>query len=233
MVKVLTFIKRKAGMPVDEFQQYWRARHPDAVTKLPGIRRYVQSHVLPTAYAKGEPVHDGIAEVWANDTDALRAMTKSPFHPALIADEERFIDRSKMGFIVTDEHVVEGPGVLQSRGPMSNDGTGELKAVEFFTRQPGLSVEDFRRHWWGPHAALAAKVPGLRRYVISATRPSAYGAGRVPAYDGAALMWFESGDTLKAAGGSAEYKALVADRTNFLAPGQPPFLLTREYVIVG
>jgi uncharacterized protein (TIGR02118 family) len=220
MVKVLTFIKRKAGMPVDEFQQYWRARHPDAVTKLPGIRRYVQSHVLPAAYAKGEPVHDGIAEVWADDTDALRAMTKSPNHPALIADEERFIDRSKMGIIVTNDHVVR-------------DGSGELKAIEFFNRRPDLSVEDFQRHWKGPHAVLATAVPGLKRYVINATRSSAYGAGRAPAYDGAALMWLESGDALKAAGGSAEYKALVADRANFLAPGQPPFLLTREYVIVG
>ena len=223
MVKVLTFIKRKAGMPVDEFQHYWRTRHPDAVTKLPGIRRYAQSHVLPTTYAKGEPVHDGIAEVWATDTDALRAMTKSAFHPALIADEEKFIDRSKMGFIVTDEHVVE----------LAKDGAGELKAVELFTRRSDLSPEDFRRHWGGPHAALAAKVPGLRRYVISATRPSAYGTGRAPAYDGAALMWFESADALKTAGGSAEYEALGADRANFLAPGQPPFLLTREYVIVG
>jgi uncharacterized protein (DUF1330 family) len=71
------------------------------------------------------------------------------------------------------------------------------------------------------------------RYVISATRPSADAAGRAPAYDGAALMWFESGDALRTAAASAEYKAMVADRAQFLAPGQPPFLLTKEYVIVG
>ena len=220
MVKVLTFITRKAGMPVDEFQTYWRTRHPDAVTKLPGIRRYVQSHVLPNTYAKGEPVHDGIAEVWADDTDALRAMTKSPAHPALIADEERFIDRSRMGILVTEDEVAK-------------NGSGEIKGVEFFTRKPGMSVEDFQRHWRTTHAALATKIPGVGRYVISATRPSAYGAGRAPAYDGAALMWFDSMDALKTAGGSAEYKAIVADRAHFLAPGQPPFLLTKEYVIVG
>jgi uncharacterized protein (TIGR02118 family) len=191
-----------------------------AVTKLPGIRRYVQSHVLPGAYAKGEPVHDGIAEVWADDTDALRAMTKSPAHPALVADEERFIDRSRMGIIVTDDEVVK-------------NGSGEVKGVEFFTRRPGMSVEDFQRHWRSTHAALATKIPGVGRYVVSATRPSAYAAGRAPAYDGAALMWFESMDALKTAGGSAEYKAMMADRAHFLAPGQPPFLLTKEYVIVG
>jgi uncharacterized protein (TIGR02118 family) len=220
MVKVMTFIKRKAGMPVDEFQDYWRTRHPDVVTKLPGIRRYVQSHVLPSSYAKGEPVHDGIAEVWADDTDALRAMTKSPAYRALIEDEAQFIDRAKMGFIVTEEHVAK-------------DGYGAVKAIELFTRRPDLSVDAFQHHWRTAHAALAIKVPGIRRYVMSATRASAYGSGRTPAYDGAALMWFESADALRAAGGSAEYKALVADRASFLAPGPPPFLLTTEYVIVG
>ena len=221
MVKVVTFLKRKAGMPVAEFQQYWRTRHPDAVTKLPGIRRYVQSHVLPNAYAKGaEPVHDGIAEVWADDTDALRAMTKSPAHAALVADETRFIDRARMGFIVTEEYVAK-------------DGFGHLKAIEFFTRRPDLSVEAFQRHWRESHAALATRVPGMRRYVVSATRASAYTGGRAPAYDGVALMWFESADALKAAGGSAEYKALVADRANFLAPGPPPFILTTEFVVIG
>jgi uncharacterized protein (TIGR02118 family) len=220
MVKVLTFITRKAGMPVDEFQRYWRTRHPEVVTKLPGIRRYVQSHVLPSAYAKGEPVHDGVAEVWADDTDAFRAMTKSPAYADVVADEAKFIDRARMGTIVTEDHVVK-------------PGTGALKAIEFFTRRPDLSVEAFQRHWRTVHAALAATIPGVGRYVISATRPSAYAGGRTPAYDGAALMWFESADALKTAGASAEYKAMVADRASFLAPGQPPFILTTEYVVVG
>jgi uncharacterized protein (TIGR02118 family) len=181
----------------------------------------VQSHVLPTAYAKkAEPVYDGIAEVWADDTDALREMAKSSVHSAVVGDEAKFIDRSKMGFIVTEEHVAK-------------DGFGHLKAVEFFTRRPDLSVEAFQAHWRGAHAALATKVPGVRRYVASMTRASASEGGRTPAYDGAALMWFEAAESLKTAATSDEYKALVADRAEFLAPGQPPFILTREYVIVG
>ena len=87
MVKVLTFIKRRSGMSVEEFQRYWLTRHPAVVTRLPGVRRYVQSHTLASSYAKGEPVWDGIAEVWADDTSALRAMTQSPHHPALQEDE--------------------------------------------------------------------------------------------------------------------------------------------------
>jgi uncharacterized protein (TIGR02118 family) len=223
MVKVLTFIKRKGGMPVDEFQTYWRTQHPKAVTRLPGIRRYVQSHVLPESYAKREPTYDGIAEVWADDTDAFRAMTKSPAHPDLIADEARFIDRAQMGIIVTEEHVAKN----------DEPGATALKGIEFFTRKPELSVEAFQHYWKTTHAALAAKIPGVRRYVVSATRASAYAAGRTPVYDGAASMWFASGDALKAAGGCPEYQALIADRANFLSAGHPPFIVTREHVIVG
>jgi uncharacterized protein (TIGR02118 family) len=223
MVKVLTFLKRPAGMPLDSFQEYWRTAHPDVVLRLPGVRRYVQSHVLASAYAKGEPLYDGIAEVWADDTDALRAMTRSPEHPRLIEDEAKFIDRARMGFIVTEDRVVVDGDELPA---------GAVKAVELFTRRPGSSVDDFQRHWRDVHAPMVAKVPGLQRYVVSATRASAYAAGRAPAYDGANLLWFAAPEALKAAGRSAEYQAAVGDRTHFLAPGPPPFLLTREYVIV-
>ena len=94
-------------------------------------------------------------------------------------------------------------------------------------------MDAFQRYWRETHAALATKIPGVRRYVVSATRASAYTAGRSPAYDGAALMWFASPDALKSAGASAEYQALIADRASFLAAAQPPFITTREHVIVA
>ena len=52
MIKSIVFFKRKPGMSVGDFQAYWLARHPDVVTRLPGIRRYVQSHTLPSIYTR-------------------------------------------------------------------------------------------------------------------------------------------------------------------------------------
>src|SRR5438046_7405192 len=150
MVKVLTFIKRKSGMPVDEFQTYWRTEHPKVVTRLPGIRRYVQSHVLPESYAKREPVYDRIAEVWADDTDAFRAMTKSAVHPDLIADEAQFIDRAQMGVIVTEDYATKD-------GEISAEAR---KGIEFFTRKAELTDDAFHRYWCETHAGLAASIPG-------------------------------------------------------------------------
>lgn len=223
MVKVVTFLKRKSGMSVEDFQRYWRTRHPEVVVRLPGVRRYVQSHTLASSYGKGEPVYDGIAEVWADDTDALRAMTRSPDNAKVQADEAQFIDRATMGFLVTEEQVVVDGAVTPDA----------VKALEFLSRKAGTSVDEFQRNWRDGHAKILKGIPGLRRCVLSATRRAAYEAGRTPAHDGVTSLWFDSSDALRAAASSPDYRAAVTDRERFLARGQPPFIVTREHVIVG
>lgn len=223
MIKVVTFIKRKPGMPVDAFQAYWRERHPAVVTRLPGVRRYVQSHTLSSAYAGGEPAYDGIAEVWADSTDALRAMTQSPAYAAVQADEAEFIDRAAMGFVVTDEHVVKN-------GPVPADA---IKRVTFITRRAGLSVDEFQRYWREIHGPLAAGIPSLRRYVQSHTRRAAYEGGRTPAWDGMASAWFDSTDAIADLTATQRYAASLADRANFTAPDPTRAIVTREHVIVA
>ena len=156
MVKVITFLKRIPGMPVEEFQGYWRTRHPEVVTRLPGVRRYVQSHTLLSAYRTDEPIYDGIAEVWADDTASLRAMTQSPAHAGVQADEACFIDRANMGVIITEDHVVKD-------GLPPPDA---VKSVDFLTRKASLPVEEFQRHWLLVHGPIAAANPA-----VAAVRP--------------------------------------------------------------
>ena len=83
MVKALSFFKRRAGMSVGDFQAYWRASHPEVVVKLPGLRRYAPSHTLVSGYRKGEPIYDGIAEVWFDDTGAMRALAGTAAYAAV------------------------------------------------------------------------------------------------------------------------------------------------------
>jgi len=224
MVKVITFIKRKPGMSVEEFQGYWLSRHPDVVTRLPGVRRYVQSHTLLSAYERGNPTYDGIAEVWADDTAALRAMTQSPVHPELQADEARFIDRASMGVIITEDHVVKDGAAAPDTA---------VKSVDFLVRKAGLPVKEFQRHWLLVHGPIAAAIPALRRYVQSHTRRGAYEAGRVPTYDGAAITWYGSAEEFRAAAASAGYARVAADGLEFLAMDRVRSILTREHVIVA
>jgi uncharacterized protein (TIGR02118 family) len=223
MIKAITYLKRRPGMPVEEFQTYWRTRHPEVVKKLPGLRRYVQSHARRGIYEKRQPAYDGIAEVWFDDTNALRALRETRELATVQADEVKFIDRITMGLIISDDHVIlDGPTHPEM-----------AKGVGFVKRKPGMSVEDFQRHWREAHAPLAVQLPGLRRYEQCHTRLAAYASGREPRWDGISIIWFDDAKALRAAQQSPEFERARADDANFVAPDPIPFLITTEYVVVG
>jgi uncharacterized protein (TIGR02118 family) len=109
MVKMIYVFTRKPDLSVEDFQRYWRETHAPIAAKIPGVRRYVQCHVLPELYERENlPPYDGAAEVWFDDMDALRTAFRSPEVQAAREDEKNFIDHSKAFLIVTEENVVVG-----------------------------------------------------------------------------------------------------------------------------
>jgi len=222
MVKAVAFFKRKSGMSVEAFQAYWRTTHAGAVSRLPGMHRYVQSHTLLSGYRKREPIYDGVAELWFDDTGAMRALVGTEAYAAVQADEAVFIEPGTMGLLLTEEHVIKD-------GPVPTDG---VKQIEFVTRKPGMAVEAFHRYWREVHGPLAASIAVVRRYAQSHTRRSAYEGGRVPAWDGVAMMWFDDTQAMRASAGTPEYSRVLADEPNFMAP-DGPFIIAKEHVIVG
>lgn len=222
MVKAITFIKRKPGMAVEEFQEYWRTRHAEIVSDLPGLRGYVQSHSLLSGYRRGELVYDGIAEVWFDDVQAMRDLVGTAAYAAVQADEEKFIDKTSMGVILTDEHVIKD-------GPIPDDG---VKNVEFVSRRPDLAVEEFQRYWREVHGPIAAQIPVIRRYVQSHARLAAYRDGRQPKYDGCAITWFDSTDAMRQSARTEAYALTRADEPNFIPDEEIPLIITKEHVIL-
>ncbi len=223
MVKMVAFFKRKPGMSIEDFQSYWRTTHADIVVKLPGIRRYVQSHTILSGYRKGEPIYDGMAELWFDNTDAMRAQAGTPEFAAVRADEPNFMDVASQGSIITEEHVIKD-------GPVPVDG---VKNVEFVSHKPGMPIEDFQKHWREVHGPLGAAIPVVRRYVQSHTRLSIYQKGKTPLYDGVALTWFDSTQAMRTSATTPEYDRTREDEPNFIAAGKLPVIITKEHVIVG
>ena len=109
MVKLIYCISKKPDMTVEEFQRYWREVHAPIAAAIPGVRRYVQSHVVPATYG-GErgPGFDGAAELWWDDMDAMRAAMGTPQVQAALDDEKNFIDHTRVASFVTQENVVVG-----------------------------------------------------------------------------------------------------------------------------
>ena len=223
MVKLVVYFKRRAGMEVEPFQEYWRTRHAEMASGLPGVRRYVQSHTLLAGYRKGEPVCDGVAEIWFDDVDAIRALQGTDALRAAQEDVAKFIDRSTMKTLVTDEHLTkdgELPGEC-------------VKNIEFVHRRPGLAVEEFQRYWREVHGPLASEIPMVVRYVQSHCRQGGYANGRQPPCDGIATMWFEGTVAMRESARTDAYARTCAVSPNFIAPGALPFVITREHVIVA
>ena len=222
MVKTITFIKRKPGMNLDEFGQYWRARHAPIVIKLPGLRHYVQCHTILSGYRNGEPAFDGVAEVWFDSTDAMREGAKTAEYRAVRADEPNFIDLAKIDFIITEERVQKDVPANASM----------VHLIEFVKRKPGMPVEEFQRHWSGVHGPLGAEIPMVRRYVQCHVRPAAYRDGRQPPFDGVAEVWFDSTAAMRESATTPEYRAVRADEPNFIDTTHPlPFIITRDFVV--
>ena len=106
MVKLIYCISRKPELSVEEFQRYWRETHGPIAGRIPGLRRYVQCHVVPEVYGGRTPPYDGAAELWFDDMDALRAAMQSPEVQAALEDERNFIDHSRVASFVTIEKPV-------------------------------------------------------------------------------------------------------------------------------
>ncbi len=108
-----------------------------------------------------------------------------------------------------------------------------VKLIYCITRKQGLSVEEFQRYWRETHAGIAARIPGVRRYVQCHTLPGSYAGESAPAYDGAAELWFDDEDALQRAMASPETQAAREDERNFIDHSKVFYLVTCENVVVS
>lgn len=108
MIKSLSLLVRKDGMTHEAFMKHWVEVHGPLALKVPGLRRYVQSHIQdrrrrPDIPDIGVEV-DGIAETWYDDAEAMARAVATPEMKALHADGALFIGRIQS--FITHEHVV-------------------------------------------------------------------------------------------------------------------------------
>ncbi|MFQ4142639.1 EthD family reductase [Chlorogloeopsis sp. ULAP02] len=109
MVKVFALVKRKAGMPLEEFRKYSLEVHAPKDLKLPGLRRYLQCHVRDSFYAIGESILDCVSQLWFDDVQSLEKALNSPQGKEAEQDLANFIEPKYVHTFVATEHWVIGP----------------------------------------------------------------------------------------------------------------------------
>ena len=213
MIRLIFVLRRKPGMSLTDFQQYWRSTHGPLVAKHSAtlnILRYVQVHTLEDpvndqlagARGKMEPPYDGVAELWWNNREELTASFVSASGQAagreLLEDEARFIDlpNSPLWFAHDYPQVNPTPEEMVAREHSS------LVKLFFCLRHPAnQSLEEAQLYWrtnHGPTIRGVAQGMGIKRYLqvhrcaepleqqLRASRKT-----QVAPYTGHAEAWFD------------------------------------------
>ncbi len=108
-----------------------------------------------------------------------------------------------------------------------------VKGIALLKRKPGLSPEEFRRHYEEVHAPLIRRlVPSIRKYVRNyvTVRPFPPAAGQ-PEFDCVTEQWFDSMEgfqEMMAAMSGEAGRAIRADERTFLDRGQTVYLIAEE-----
>lgn len=109
MAKLLVLSKRREGLPLPAFKDYCLGAHAARVLQVPGLRRYVQGHVVEGYYSIGEAVLDCVEQLWFDNLDALLEACRSMEHQLVRADYRLFTEERYLHEMIVREHWIIGP----------------------------------------------------------------------------------------------------------------------------
>src|SRR5437899_12332688 len=97
-------------MSPEEFHRYWREQHGPLVARSQSGRhvlRYEQNHRplsdYPADSGEGDAGYDGVTEQWFASVDAFNASVAEADFALIDEDIDRFLDRSALVFLLTEE----------------------------------------------------------------------------------------------------------------------------------
>jgi uncharacterized protein (TIGR02118 family) len=101
MLKVISLLKRKEDISLEDFRKWALKEHPPLGKKLPGIRHYRMSVIL-----EDNPDHpcDAVSEFWFDDNEARLAAFATPEGKA--AAEDAAAHCSSRTHLLTEEKVI-------------------------------------------------------------------------------------------------------------------------------
>jgi len=104
MLKFMVVLYKKPGMTEGEFHRFLREVHGSMALRIPGLRRYVQNHVVPDATRK-HPGWDAIVELSFEDWTSMEVAWATPEGKAATADVGQFADLGRTTWSVVEEEV--------------------------------------------------------------------------------------------------------------------------------
>ncbi|HEY1777110.1 MAG TPA: EthD family reductase [Solirubrobacteraceae bacterium] len=215
MFKVVWVVRFRDGFASADARHYWRAVHAPLGAKVPGVERFVQSHVVsalgPVATSDDAAVFDGYTCCWYADRGAFEASLRALEWTAVGNDSPNLFDDSCWdGWSAS----------LDPRTIVDGD-LAPFKTVWFVRFKPDVRVDAQRsyeafEYWTERHGKyFGARVPGIERYVQNHVVSAIDGTGengsaRVD-FDGFSECWFSDREAFERAMASPEWLRMNED----------------------
>src|SRR5579864_4415016 len=109
-----------------------------------------------------------------------------------------------------------------------------IKRASLLARKPGISHEEFVKHWSEVHAPMARACPGISRYTLTIIKSSSTRKDVLPIevqVDGIAELWFKNQADFEAYQASPATKRLRDDGATFI--GREIDFVAEEKVIIS
>ncbi|MET0270903.1 MAG: EthD domain-containing protein [Sphingomonas sp.] len=110
--KILLFMKRRPGMSMEAFEDYYERTHAPLALEHGGgmtryVRRYLTPHPNPDSGESGELPYDVVTELWFEDERiyraAVRYISTAIMPDAVVEDEARLFDRARIRMATVTE----------------------------------------------------------------------------------------------------------------------------------
>lgn len=233
-IKLFEFLRRTAGITSEQFHTDWREVHGPMLADDPLLRRHVKryelNHRLPsdadrerTGVEVRDDGWDGVAVLWFDSMDELRALSAEPTMaaireraPALHQDERLIVITEDPDTIITTPH---------------RDEAG-AKMLCILHRNRSLDLDTFHEHWLKHHGGLFQNIAGLRDPLLGYDQNHGL---RDPdaAFDGVTEQWFESlGTFVKSLSVPAVTDTVNPDVAYMLDPASIHFVMTAKPTVL-
>ena len=176
MINAITIIKKKQNLTYEKFQNYWKNEHAKIVTRSPLVGTYVQSHPIYNDKLTFEDTVDGIAEIWFEDTNAMRTLAATKEYKDIQDDEKVFIDGSAVRLIIAED-------IITVEGDVS-----DYKLIIFMNKSSNFELTDFRKELVESASHYSKK--NLNRIKVSLPKIAGYKGDKSPAWDAILTFWF-------------------------------------------
>lgn len=214
MIVRMGLLNRKPDWSLPDFHRYWSDMHGQIAAKLPGLRGYVQHHVVDSlqrgiSFKRGPEQLDGISELVFDDIPSMRTAFESEVAPRLAADEAEFLGRLRIVAVDRREVIAADPGKRL------------VKRMSLLRRRADVDAATFEREWRVEHARLVKQMPGVHGYrqnliverqVVKGT-PCDY--DQLPV-DGIVELWFTDTNELDRAFASPDGRSTMQHATTFI-----------------